>query len=504
MAPKKDEPLKLGDIQDRLSTMLFRASQAPNIFNYEPHAKQQAFHKMERQTRLYIGGNRSGKSVGGVVEDIWWSTGKHPYKRTPEPPVRGRVIAVDYKQGIEQIILPIFSQWLPMSELKGQSWSTAYAKGDRVLTLENGSTIEFMGYEQDLEKFAGTSRHFIHFDEEPPKSIYTENQARLVDTGGSAWLTMTPVEGMTWVYDDIYLKAKNGSDLFGVVEVDMTENPFLGQAEIDRFLSMLNADERKARIEGKFVNIGGLVFKKFSSDKHVVPLMRPPMDWEWYVSIDHGYNNPTAIYWHGVSPSGKVVTFSEHYQREWTIEQHATLIHSRNAAFGRIPDVYVGDPAMAQRTAVTGTSIFEEYGKYDIPILSGGNEVQSGITKMQGYIEAEDWHITENCPNLIWEIQRLRWKRWTNSKSADRNNRQEQPEKKDDHACDSCRYFFSLRPDLSHEGTEGRINRPRPPSAPPVDAATMAGDTDWHLSQMHTEWAQGDMAPIDEVLGGIW
>lgn len=498
----KDKPLDLGELQNHLSTLLFRAAAAPNILNYEPHLKQETFHKMQRQTRLYIGGNRSGKSVGGVVEDIWWATGKHPYRKTPPPPVKGRVIAVDYNQGISQIILPLFSQWLPMSELKGQSWSTAYSKGDRELTLENGSKIEFMGYEQDLEKFAGTSRHFIHFDEEPPKSIYTENQARLVDTGGSAWLTMTPVNGMSWVYDDIYLKAIAGSDLYGVIEVDMTENPYLGSAEIDLFLSMLSSDERKARIQGKFVAIGGLVYKLFDQDTHVVENQVPPQDWEWYVSIDHGFNNPTAILWHGIAPNGSVLTFSEHYQREWTVEQHATLIHARNAAFGRVPDVYVGDPAMAQRNGVTGTSIFEEYAKYDIPLIPGGNEVQSGIAKVQEYLQQKKWHITEACPNLIWEIKRLRWKRWTNTKSADRNNAHETVEKKDDHACDSARYLFSLMPDLSHDDrlpstSARRLDFPEP-------AATMAASTDWLLEQKVTDWELKELAPIDETLGGIW
>ena len=502
MAPKKSEAVGAGELENQLSSLLFRAASNPSILNYKPHEKQTIFHHMERQTRLYIGGNRSGKSVGGVVEDIYWLTGKHPFKKTPPPPVRGRVIAVDYVNGIEMIILPLFAQWLPLSELKGGSWSTAFSKGKRTLTLENGSTVEFMGYEQDLDKFAGTSRHFIHCDEEPPKSIYTENQARLVDTGGSMWLTMTPVDGMTWVYDDVYLRAKQGSDTFGVVEVDMTENPYLGQSEIDRFLGLLDKDEQKARIKGKFVQIGGLVYKKFDPITHVIDPKLPPMDWEWYVSIDHGYNNPTAILWHAVSPDGRVITFDEHYQAEWTIEQHATLIHTRNAVHGRVPDVYVGDPAMAQRTAVSGTSIFEEYGKYDIPIIPGGNEVQSGVAKIQGYLKDEKWQITERCPNLIHEMQRLRWKRWANKKTADQQNKQEQIHKKDDHACDSARYFFSLVPDLSHE--------PWKPAAPtpsqfPEAAASMATDTDWHLEQMLTQWdIERKSGPVDEHVGGFW
>jgi phage terminase large subunit-like protein len=490
------------DLNDQLGTLLLRAASAPSIINYEPHKKQLAFHGMDRQTRLYIGGNRSGKSVGGVVEDIWWATGKHPYIETPPPPVRGRVIAVDYIQGIEQIILPLFAQWLPLSELTNGSWEDSYSKGDRVLTLANGSTIEFMGYEQKLEKFAGTSRHFVHFDEEPPKSIYIENQARVVDTGGRVWLTMTPVEGMTWVYDDIYERAKKKKDPnIGVIEVDMTENPYLSPGEINRFLGLLDQDEQDARIHGTFVQIGGLVYKKFQQEIHVIKPSKPPLDWEWYLSIDHGYNNPTACLWHAVSPTGYVMTFHEHYQSEMTVAQHAAYINAMTVAFGRPVDVTVGDPAMAQRNGATGTSIFEEYAKHGIYIVPGGNEVQAGVAKIQGYLAQKQWQITEDCPNLISEMQRLRWKTWQNKRTAEKYNKHEVIEKKNDHACDSARYFFSMVPDLSYDPQSPASAQNRDTLAMP-EAVPYATDRDWQLSA--PQYPNQEVSAIDEYVGGIW
>src|SRR4030095_13273821 len=183
-----------------------RQAVSPNLYAYVPHEKQRLFHQSTKHTKLYIGGNRSGKTTGGVTEDIFWAIGKHPFRKVPDTPTRGRVVAVDFIQGVEKIILPEFGRWVPPSYLINGSWEDSYNKQLRTLELTNGSFIEFMSYDQDLEKFSGTSRHYVHYDEEPPKHIFNECQARLIDTDGSCWLTMTPVEGMTWVFEDLFDK----------------------------------------------------------------------------------------------------------------------------------------------------------------------------------------------------------------------------------------------------------------------------------------------------------
>jgi phage terminase large subunit-like protein len=504
MPPKPKEVDQVTALR-MLTEGLRSAALNPNMLSYKPHAKQEKFHRSTKRRKLYIGGNRSGKSVGGVLEDIWWLTGKHPYRETPAVPVRGRVVTVDFKHGVEQIIKPLFAQWLPKSELKGGSWEKAYSRELNVLTLANGSTCEFMSYEQALEKFAGTSRHFVHCDEEPPKDIWEECMARLIDTAGDAWITMTPVEGMTWVHDDLYLPGKEGSELIDIIEIEMTENPYIAEAEADMFMAGLSRDDRIARGKGKFVTMGGVVFKQFDKQVHVIEPFTPPFDWEWYVSVDHGFNNPTAILWHAVSPTGKVFTFAEHYEAEKTIDYHAGVFHTRNNLFGRVPDYVVGDPAMSQRNAVTGVSIFDEYAKYGVHIVPSNNDVAAGVAIMNRYLNHENgseplWKITENCSNLIWEMGRLRWKKWANKKMSNENNKYDTIHKKDDHACDSARYLFTFIPHLEPQKQEGPQKELYLPEG--FHAANQSQSTDWRLiNSGSTEWSYESM---DETLGGIW
>lgn len=457
MPPRQRKIANISDAFRDLGENLARIASFPDINSYVPHSKQRRFHSSDKRIRLYIGGNRSGKTTGGIVEDIWWLTRQHPYQRIPDRPIAGRIVSVDFLNGIEKIIKPQLKQWLPPSQLRGGSWTDAYEASTRTLYLENGSFVELMSYDQDLDKFAGTSRDFVHFDEEPPQSIYSENRARLIDRKGRLWITMTPVEGMTWVYDTIYEKGILGDPTVDVVEVDMAENPYLDQNEVEEYLDGLDDDERDARGHGKFVQMGGLVYKAFSPKIHILDETDPRdfvgSQYKQYMSLDHGFNNPTSVHWHAVDGDNRAITFDEHYEAGQIIPYHAEVIHSKEKAHGRIPDIRVCDPALAQTNAVTGTSIQTEYAIRGIGMILGINDVVTGVAKVNEYLKVgadgrPNWYITRNCTNLIREIQRLRWKTWASKKQASQNNPHEQIHKKDDHACDECRYFFSLMPDL--------------------------------------------------------
>lgn len=508
-APKAPVAKTTGELFTHLTEKLLMQATKPNIYGYKPHAKQVKFHSSTSKGKLYIGGNRSGKTTGGIAEDIFWLTGRHPYRVVPNGPIAGRIVSVDFNNGIEKIIRPELARWLPPSELLGGSWYTAYNKELRTLTLENGSFVEFMSYDQDLEKFAGTSRDFIHFDEEPPQDIFLENKTRLIDRGGSYWITMTPVEGMTWVYDDIYMPGKSGLESnLAVVEVDMLENPYLNTGEVEEFVAGLSNDDKEARVHGKFVQLGGLIFKHFDPEIHVRDFFIPPRNWEWYASLDHGYNNATAWLWHAVSPDDRVVTFAEHYQSGLVIDDHAKIVHRINGEMGRPPEVYIGDPSIRASDPITGTSIQLEYTKNGIPILLGNNDVAAGINKMARYLEPRadkhpSWIITRNCTNLIHEMQRYRWKTYANKKANRANNAKEQPHKKEDHACDSARYFFMSRPDLSPntytpDGTKNPMNLPVLKSENPQETnfSRFAGEEE----KSETQW---NYESNDEFMG-IW
>lgn len=482
-----------------MSEKLRAAATRPNIHGYIPHEKQVSFHTSNARIKLFAGGNRSGKTVGGACEATWWLTGKHPYRETPRPPVRGRCVTVDFLEGLYKIVLPEMSRWLPPSELIDGSWEKSWDKELRTLTLANDSFIEFMSYEQELEKFAGTSRHFVWFDEEPPQNIYVECLLRLFDVGGSVWITMTPVEGMTWTFDDIYEKQEIDPNV-AVFEVDLIENPHVNEGEIAILLAGLSDDERQARIHGQYVQIGGRIFPMFKRELHVIDDFIPPEEWLHIAAMDHGFNNPTAWLWSAVSPDGDVFIYDEHYESGKVVRHHAQVVHERNAKHERLPAYYIGDPAIKQVNPITGTSVQLEYVDHGVPILPANNEVRAGINRVAHYLIGTEGrpklYIAKTCENLIRETARYRWSVWASKKMIRDRNKKEEPHKRDDHAVDALRYLIASRPE-NDTGTEIPVIPESFGASIPVDGGDRVVSSEWHS-------ATSSKLDYDPYLGNDW
>jgi hypothetical protein len=286
-------------------------------------------------------------------------------------------------------------------------------------------------------------------------------------------MTYTPIFGMDWTYDEIYLPGMQDPVESGIdiIEVDMDDNPYLTEEAKREVLKGYSEDEVTARKKGRYVQLGGNVFKEFSAahvigDADLAELwngsLYPPSDWLLYWSLDHGLNAPTAIYWHAVGPDGSVITFHEIYQNETLVVDFARMVNDyEGKELRRTPDFRTGDPAIKQRSGITGTSIFQAYAEHGIYIAvdSVPKDGSIGITKMRQHMRTNRrtgrpfWQIA-NCPSLVKELERLHWKTFTSLKVRDDNNPMEQVHKKNDHGFDSCKYFFTFMPDLKPEETE--------------------------------------------------
>ena len=246
LMPKKEKTLQ--DMMLELTASMRQTAASPTIVAYKPLPHQDKFHKSKAKGKLFIGGNRSGKTVGGGVETVKRLTGRHERTDLPRPPVRGRAIGVDFIQGVEKIIIPEIKKWLPPSYYKNGSWEDSYDKQARTLHLTNNSTLEFMSYEQELDKHAGTSRHFVWFDEEPPLPIFNENMLRLADVDGDFWITMTPLIDMSWTFDRLYEPGRKGElkDI-EVFEVSTLENTYIKENVLERLTLAMDLEDKQAR-----------------------------------------------------------------------------------------------------------------------------------------------------------------------------------------------------------------------------------------------------------------
>lgn len=471
---KTNRELSLGEAFANMGDKLKQTAYLPNMHRYEPHLKQQLFHESQKKGRLFIGGNRTGKTVSNVMECIWWLTKTHPYREMPKEPVRGRFVTVDFKNIIKPVTIPMFKQWLPQSYLFNGSWEDSYDKQTDTLHLTNGSFIEFMSYEQETDKFASASRHFVSFDEEPPKDIWQECLARLIDTNGSWWMSMTPLFGMTWVHSQVFAPAKNNPEHpFLVVQADMADNHHLPPESRDAYLATLSDDERKARDKGEFVQLGGKVYQAFKPAIHEMRQQdfHLTSDMRIYTSVDGGWAHPAGWLWHAVTPAGEVITFYEQRSSFVTIKGWAERVISfertlRYEDTGRRVQVFMrtGDPALRQTRPNTGISDLAEYAKHGIYLAvegvpAGPGSVDVGLKKLESYFAVNPktgrptWRYTDNCHQLKDEMMKYHWETWASKRLEEKNAPKATVHKVEDDLCDSLRYFVSTMPELSFDGS---------------------------------------------------
>lgn len=501
--PKKNFELNPVFIQELFGQALTKAALFPGIDSYKPHESQEKFHRSEAKEKLYIGGNRSGKTVGSVAESVFRATGKHPYRSDLPIPSRGRVVAVDIEDGIKKIVLPEFMRWIPPSFLKNGSFEDSYDKQSRTLTLTNKSFIEFMSYEQEVEKFAGTSRHWVYFDEEPPEDIFNECLMRLVDTDGDYWIAMTPLIEMSWTKDRIYEPWLNGDNSIFVLTVNTDENPHIKIEALERITRGLSDSEKAARRTGSFLTRTGLIYGGIFSKQpypvgNLVPDIVPNLKaytkgMGYFACMDHGWANPTVFLFCAYNDDGKIIVFDELYAERVLVKDWATRVIKHKEVLD-ITTVYtVGDPSIQNKNAVTGTSVQSEYQEHGLGIALGNNNVGAGIVRIQNMFADKKLFITERCEHLLKEIEEYRYDKFASSKLAQRRNPKDSPLKKNDHCLDALRYGIMSRPILESDEPFKLGN--------PLDLPT-AGTFDIDYEKCFS--VPESPGPVDAILGIEW
>lgn len=501
--PAKEDSFDVGLVFEKL---LRQTAQSPGVGAYKPHDSQLKFHSASHLEKLYIGGNRSGKTVANVAEQAMWLTGEHPYRDDiPPPPIRGRAVAVDIEDGIKKIMLPELVKWIPMKYLINNSFEDSYDRQSRTLNLNNGSFVELMSYEQDVEKFAGTSRHYVAFDEEPPEEIYNECLMRLVDTNGSYWISMTPLVEMSWVKEKIYEPWTQGNDSIFVLEVNTEENPHIAVSALDRITRNLSESERNARRSGTFITHTGLIYagsfvnKSFTEGGNVIydllsrDFGQYTKGWGHFTCMDHGFRNPTVFLFCMFDAEGNIIVYDEYYETNRTVKENAAGYLAQLERLGVKPVYCVGDPSIQNTSPITRTSIQTEYNEHGVSIALANNDVRAGIARVQNRFQTGHLFITERCEQTLKEITNYRWDRFTSSKIANRRNNKDTPLKKNDHCMDALRYGIMSRPALEGEDNVRPTNFLNVPEA---------GTYDMDYEKCFSRPDSGQ--PVDAVLGIEW
>ncbi|MBE7076976.1 MAG: hypothetical protein E7374_03715 [Clostridiales bacterium] len=415
------------------------------------HLKQLAFHECQKKNRWVFGGNRSGKTECGAVETIYMARGNHPYRKI-KGATSGWVVSLStqVQRDVAQskILNYLNPDWIEdVVMLSGRKDNYANGVIDYILIKNifgTTSKIGFKSCDQGREKFQGTSLDYVWFDEEPPYDIYSECRMRVLDKNGDIFATMTPLKGMTFVYDEIYMNKFNDDNIWYEF-MQWDDNPYISEEAKEAMKRSMSEDELRSRQYGEFLDCGGRVYPEFDENVNVIEPFDVPYEWQDKLSIDPGLKNPLSCHWYAVDFDGNVYVVAEHYDRDKDIEFHSQKIHEISDALhwhrannGMIESLI--DSAANQTTLASRKSVADLFYDYGILVNSNVNkDVFSGIQRVKSYIKnslgESKLFIFNTCKNLIRELKGYRW------------GKGESPVKTDDHSMDELRYYIMSRPE---------------------------------------------------------
>jgi hypothetical protein len=487
--------LERPEVQAQIRELIERLRVNP-LLRYYPHDKQQPFHSHARKIRVFLGGERSGKTVAGVLQDLIDAVDRQvlpphllQYKIW-DAPFYCRIITPDFGRGMQEM-LRTMQEWVPPAQLYRGSWEHAYSDKNHELLFANGSFFEFMTQEQDVSKFGGTSRHRIHYDEEPKGSkgeeIHEANVNRLIEFRGDELFTFSPVHGLGWTFDDLW--EERGEEIADdvwdneriiLVRADQDDNPHLDEEGKREAEEKIPEHMRAARKSGHFVHAQGLVYPMFDNDLHTCePLSKEFVQGlDCFESIDPGIGT-TAVIFGGFDSEGRLWIYDELYLHDrWCVPENAAeKIFAKRAEWGVNPKRSIIDPAAESRNVQTNKRTDKAYKEAGIRVRKArSNDVETGCFEvMRRYEHSSEIEIEEgvkarvavpllivarNCKKTLWERGRYR--------QDPKDDGSFGVVKKDDHLMDAKRYLCMERPMKRRKRRPGQDRVYQPGTAPPA------------------------------------
>ena len=413
---------------------------------YRAFPRQTQFHESPAKYRLFGGAAGPGKTKAL----LWEAIGQALEIAGSDTLLLRRT----YPE-LESSLLAQFRRDVPRSLYKN------YNEAKHLVTWKNGSTTRF-GYcrnESDVYQYQGAEFLFIGLDElthftlkqwqfltsrnrcPVPRSRCNMAGASNPGNIGHAWVKALWVDHLPpagFERPELYDPRQ-----YDFIRARLVDNPiFANDVSYRRTLEVLPEHLRRAFLDGDWNVFAGQYFDVFEIGRHTARLEEFRLEpwWPRWISIDWGFQHPSAVYWHcavpgrngalapGISrePSfaprdpafatppreddgARIVTYREFVQPGLSPRMLGQAIAER-CARERISEIFLSPDAFAHRTAEA--SIAEQLGEIfsanglPRPVPADDDRI-GGWQLMYQLLESDSWVITETCPKLIECIPQL-------------------------------------------------------------------------------------------------
>ncbi len=366
--------------------------------------KQILFKKTVEETPItfYGGAKGGGKSKG--VRDIML------IRRFQHAGTHGGLFRRTYKELEGNHIRPIFKEY---PELK-QFWND----GKKLLTLPNGSTLEFCHAENenDVDLYQGREFEDLAIEEAGQwtegmfRKLLGSNRSSKAGFRPRCLLTGNPGGvGHTWLkrifIERRFSQFERPND-YAFIQALVTDNPALIENDPDyvhKLESEPNEALRKAYRYGDWDIFAGQYFGEIRREIHFIQPFAIPSHWMRFGSYDFGYNHPAAFGWFACDSDGNVYLYRELIKAQMRIDQFAHELKK----FDDTKDLYqivAGHDAWAKKNVMNERSpptIAEEFAKHDLLLQRATIDRIQGASQLRNYLAWQHLASGRTKPRLF-------------------------------------------------------------------------------------------------------
>lgn len=357
------------------------------------------------------------------------------------------------------------SRFIPQQSIAVATWHSRAQEWPKMIRLVNGVEIVFKSWEQERQAFQGKAIDGAWFDEQFPRDVFEEVQARCIDKASPIFVTLTPLE------PDPFLEEKHTEPPKGWrwFNIDLEENRVSRGGYLQDEIVTAQLAEWKdlptyeARKSGKFIGLQGAIYPTFSRQIHVRDFGPEDISTHYkrYCGIDFGYRNPFVCLWGAQDKDGRWWIYDEHQEAMATIEHHASIIARKNEEHGRKPSIYWSDPGGDTMPTGTGPDDYKVSGRRRLAemgftVANAHKDLMRGIEHIIGLMRVHNdgqpslFISKSRCPKLIRQLMSYKW----DQQRTKVRDPAEKPMKMDDHGPDAMRYMIYSSASTGAAGVE--------------------------------------------------
>ena len=293
---------------------------------------------------------------------------------------------------------------------------------NKLIMFKNGSVIRFKTYEQGRESYQGAGLNLEWNDEEAPEDIVAEQKARLIDMNGTLLRTMTPLNGITYTYEDVVVNERQDDEIMYWF-FNNAYNPYVDQNALERIIGSYAQKEAEVRQTGHFLNlVSGVSYYAFSEENII-----DSFEYQGYLPLEVSCDfNVGLMSWgigqclNGIDYTFDNVELVDYANTDLMCQMLKDKYKGHKAGW-----IFYGDIAGSQKSpqsSRTNWAIIKEHFPnaeiYYQNIRNIKDRVDATNARLQDSKGIIRYRITKNCGRLIKDYRQVTWEMLLNKAKA--------------------------------------------------------------------------------------